>query len=446
MRISPRLEPQVQLVRSQIDVVAGGVELGVVEETAAGYSFASLFRAPQVCSMHERHARRPGWTDLFFDLVFAAAIAQLSAPLDHDYSLYGIARFAFLLALVFLAWFGYTAFSTQFAVDDVVERVLIVAQVFLVAVMAANATDALSSSDAAGFGAAYGGVRAILALQYARVAWVSGSGTLVRRRIGGLCVAVVVWVGAALLPLPYRYAGWAVALLIDFGNSWPASRSTTASPPGATHFPERFGLLTIILLGEFVASVMRGIESQIGWSFLAASAAVLSLALGFAIWSGYSDGAAGWEVRHVRSTRDVIQLRVWIALHFLLFLGIGVLGVGARRGIALPPGGHFDVTEQSLICLATAGIVLVIMGIAATSERHARSRRQWVWLSQAGIALVALALAPLSSQIIATALLLLLFLCFAAQIVVLIANRRLLAGRGESGWSRSTPPATTSHS
>ena len=49
----------------------------------------------------------------------------------------GIARFAFLLALIFLAWFGYTAFSTQFAVDDVVERVLIVAQVFLVAVMAA---------------------------------------------------------------------------------------------------------------------------------------------------------------------------------------------------------------------------------------------------------------------------------------------------------------------
>src|SRR5205814_7128146 len=269
-------------------------------------------------------------------------IAQLSAPLDSDYSRYGVARFAFLLALVFLAWFGYTAFSTQFAVDDVVERVLIVAQVFLVAVMAANATDALSSSDAAGFGATYGGVRAILARQYARVAWVSESGTLVRRRIGGLCVAVVVWIGAALLPLPYRYAGWAVALLIDFGNSWPASRSTTASPPGATHFPERFGLLTIILLGEFVASVMRGIESQMGWSLLPASAAVLSLALGFTIWSSYSDGAMRWETRHVRSHRDVVRLRAWIALHFALFLGIGVLGVGVRRAIVLAPGGYFS--------------------------------------------------------------------------------------------------------
>ena len=382
-----------------------------------------LFSTPKICTAGERHARRPGWTDLFFDLVFAAAIAQLSAPLDHDYSLYGIARFAFLLALVFLAWFGYTAFSTQFAVDDVVERVLIVAQVFLVAVMAANATDALSSSDAAGFGAAYGGVRAILALQYARVAWVSGSGTLVRRRIGGLCVAVVVWVGAALLPLPYRYAGWAVALLIDFGNSWPASRSTTASPPGATHFPERFGLLTIILLGEFVASVMRGIGSQMGWSFLAASAAVLSLALGFTIWSSYSDGAMGWEARYVRSHGDVVRLRAWIALHFALFLGIGVLGVGVRRAIALPPGGHFSDQEQWIICVAVVGMILVIMGIAATSERHVRSRRRWIWLSQAGIAFVALALAPLSSHIIATAVLLLLFLCFVAQTALLLANR-----------------------
>jgi low temperature requirement protein LtrA len=394
--------------------------------SAAGYSLASrIFTAPKICSVHERHVRRPGWTELFFDLVFAAAIAQLSEPLSHDYSLYGIARFAFSLALVFLAWFGYTTFSTQFAVDDVVERALIVAQVFLVAVMAANATDMLGSRDAAGFGAAYGGVRAILALQYARVMQSTDAGPLVRRRIVGLLAAAILWAGSALLPAPQRYVGWTGALLIDIGNSWPASRSTTASPPGATHFPERFGLLTIILLGEFVASVMRGIESQMGWSFLAASAAVLSLGLGFAIWSCYSDGAMGWETRHVRSQKDVIRLRSWIAFQFALFLGIGILGVGTRRAIALPAGGYFGPDEQWIICSATAVIVLAIMGIAATSERHGRSRRQWVWLSQAVIALVALALGPLSSQIIATALLLLLFLCFIAQTAVLVANHRL---------------------
>jgi len=448
------LEPQAPLPRSEINAVAGGVDPGSSAEvvharagvTATGYSFVRLFAASKTCPANERHLRRPGWAELFFDLVFAAAIAQLSTPLDHDYSLHGIARFTFLLALVFLAWFGYTAFSTQFGVDDVLERVLIVAQVFLVAVMAANATDALSSRDAAGFGAAYGGVRAILAVQYARVLRSPNAEPFVRRRIVGLLVSAVLWTVSALFPMPERYIGWMLALLLDVGNSWPASRTTTTSPPGATHFPERFGLLTIILLGEFVASVMRGIESQMGWSFLAASAAVLSLGLGFAIWSCYSDGAMGWDTRHVRSYRDVVRLRGWIALHFALFLGIAILGIGARRAIALPPGGHFGLEDQWLICSATAGMILVMMGIAATSERHAHSKRRWIWLSQAGIALFALALAPLNSLVIATALLLFLLLCFITQTGVLVANRRLSAGRGESSWPRSTPPATTRRS
>jgi low temperature requirement protein LtrA len=426
MRTLPKSELQAPLPRSQKLTPNNGVIAGIGDSDDFLFPDAimtRLFTVASSCPANERHVRRPGWTELFFDLVFAAAIAQLSAPLDHDYSIFGIARFTFLLALVFLAWFGYTAFATQFAVDDAVQRSLIVVQIFFVAVMAANATVALSSRDAAGFGAAYGGVRVILALQYARVIRSVEAGTVVRRRIVGLVAAAILWTASALLFPPHRYVGWGFALLIDIGNSWPAARSTMVSPPGATHFPERFGLLTIILLGEFVASVMRGIESQMAWSFLAASAAVLSLALGFAIWSCYSDGAKGWETRHVRSHRDVVRLRSWIALHFSLFLGISILGVGARRAIALPPGRHFGPEEQWIICSATAGIILVIMGIAATSERQARSRR--VWLSQASIALVALVLAPLSSQIIATAILLLLFLCFIAQTVVLATNRRL---------------------
>src|SRR5262249_30246663 len=184
-----------------------------------GPTVLKVFAAPKVCPAQQRHVRRPGWTELFFDLVFAAAIAQLSAPLGHDYSVYGIGRFAFLLALVFLAWFGYTSFSTQFGVDDIVERVLIVAQVFLVAVMAANATDALSSRDAAGFGAAYGGVRAILALQYARVVRCPNAEPFVRRRIVGLLASAILWTISALFPVPERYIGWMLALLLDVGNS-----------------------------------------------------------------------------------------------------------------------------------------------------------------------------------------------------------------------------------
>lgn len=364
---------------------------------------------------------------MFYDLVFAAAISQLSTPFEHDYSLQGVMRYAFLLLLVFLAWLGYTRFSTQFAVDDLLQRILIVAQVFLVAVMAANATGPLSSTDSAGFGAAFGGVRAILALQYLRVVRLPATRSVVTRRIVGLVAAAIVWATSALLPAPQRYIAWGIALLIDLANSWPPSRTTHLLPPGAAHFPERFGLLTIILLGEFVASVMRGIESQQGWSVLAAAAAILSMAVGFALWSAYSDGAAGWEVRHVRSMKDVIQLRIWIALHFVLFLGIGILGVGSRRGIALPPGEHFSGTDQWLICAASAGILLVIMGIAATSERHSTEHRRPIW---AQLAIVALVLIPAitAARIPAAALLFVLFLCFVGQIILLVLNQSARQG------------------
>jgi low temperature requirement protein LtrA len=174
-------------------------------------------------------------------------------------------------------------------------------------------------------------------------------------------------------------------------------------------------------LGELVASVMRGIESQMGWSFLAASAAVLSVGLGFAIWSCYSDGAKAWEARHVRSQREVVQLRAWIALHFPLFLGIGVLGVGLRRAIALPTGGHFSEAEQWIICSATASIILVIMGIALTSEHHGQSR---ILVAQVIVAACALAVSPFCSQIIATALLAILLSCIITQSALLVTNRR----------------------
>src|SRR5262249_17598238 len=123
-----------------------------------------------------------------------------------------------------------------------------------------------------------------------------------------------------------------------------------------------------------------------------------------------------------------------------LFLGIGVLGVGLRRAIALPPGGHFSAQEQSIICATTACIILVLLGIAATSEQHAR--RSWVWVSQVSIAFATLGLAALSAQIIATAVLLILFVCFVAQTAVLIAKSTILT---EAGYPVDCANGAVSH-
>jgi low temperature requirement protein LtrA len=76
---------------------------------------------------------------------------------------------------------------------------------------------------------------------------------------------------SALLDAPARYWFWALALAIYFATPWLAARHALRFPPDASHYPERFGLFTIILLGEFIAAVMHGIEGQEDWSFPAES-------------------------------------------------------------------------------------------------------------------------------------------------------------------------------
>ena len=50
--------------------------------------------------------RRVTWLELFFDLVFVAAVAQVAAPLQTDYSLAGLVRFTPLFGLIWWAWIG----------------------------------------------------------------------------------------------------------------------------------------------------------------------------------------------------------------------------------------------------------------------------------------------------------------------------------------------------
>jgi low temperature requirement protein LtrA len=48
--------------------------------------------------------RKVTWLELFFDLIFVAAVAQVAEPLRHDYSLAELVRFTPLLVLIWWAW------------------------------------------------------------------------------------------------------------------------------------------------------------------------------------------------------------------------------------------------------------------------------------------------------------------------------------------------------
>jgi low temperature requirement protein LtrA len=316
--------------------------------------------------------RRVTWLELFFDLVFVAAIAQVATHLRDDYSLTGALRFSVLFLLIWWAWLGHTTYSTRFDTDDAVQRSLTGLQMFLAIVMAINATGALDSRDSAGFAAAYAVMRLVLVVQYLRVRHVARARELAGRLGAGCAIAASLWLASAFVPAPARFWVWGVALVVDLGTPLTTTRHLIRVPHDAAHLPERYGLFSIILLGESMVAIMRGMEHQEYWSPWAASAAILSLALIFSVWWWYFDGANAVAERFIRTKRDAIRFHVWTYAHLPLYLSIAVTGAGLEHVIATAADAPLHSTEAWILSGAVATMMAAIVVIGATTRRPVR--------------------------------------------------------------------------
>jgi len=309
--------------------------------------------------------RKVTWLELFFDLVFVAAVAQVAEPLGREYSVDGLIRFTPLFALIWWAWTGHTVFSTRFDTDDLVQHVLTFVQMFAVAAMAANARDALDSRSSAGFAAAYAVVRLILVAQYARARQIREARPLTVRYLTGHGLAAALWLVSALTPAPMRFWVWGVAFAIDLGTPWIAIPHSVTVPPDAAHLPERFGLFTLILLGQSVVAVMQGMESQDDWTPAAATSAFVGMAALFVIWWWYFDKAAGASEQPVRTGREAIRFHIWSYAHFPLALGILVLGVGIERIVMAASRRPLAASDYPILMGAVAAVAVATTVIAA---------------------------------------------------------------------------------
>jgi low temperature requirement protein LtrA len=175
--------------------------------------------------------RKVTWLELFFDLVFVAALSQVGTPLAQHYSFHELGRFAFLLLLIWWAWHGYASYATRFDTDDGVERMGTLLRMVAVIFMAANAEAGLDSVSSAGFAAAYAGMRLILVARYLRASRRTAARQMALEHAVGFGAAAVVWLLSSAAPVPVRYGVWAVALAIDLGTAVVTARHTLAVPP-----------------------------------------------------------------------------------------------------------------------------------------------------------------------------------------------------------------------
>ena len=391
-----------------------------------------LVRPVQLWSADPSQSRRASWLELFFDLIFVAAVDQVGVPLGVDYTLHGLVRYGLMFLLIWWAWLGHTMYSTRFDADDVVQRLLTLLQIFAAAAMAANANP-LSTAEIL-----------LVLRRHTRSCGrscrsispsPSANGNaptnhVVRCRFWGRRLSLGV---AAIFPAPVRFWLWAAALLIDLGTPWLAVQHTHKCPPDAEHLPERFGLFTIILLGESVASVMHGMESQDMWSPSAAISAFTGLSLAFGYWWWYFDGARGAARRHVTSNHKTFLFQIWSYAHLPLYLSVAVVGVGVEHVVSLPPGVHLH-REDAWILTGAATTLMTTLTIIGFTSDEAQTRRPSLarWVVH-----FALCLAALPASLVATALppcMLLIYLGLLCAVqVMLLTTDTVEQQREESG-------------
>jgi low temperature requirement protein LtrA len=321
----------------------------------------SALRPPRLRTIETTEERKVTWTELFYDLVFVVAVAGLGARLLDDPTFRGAAVFTGLFVPLWWAWAGFTFYADRYDTDDLGQRTLAVAQMVAIALMAASISGEETDSLTA-FALAYVAARSILIVMYLRARrHVPETRKLVGGYVRGMSVAVALWLVSVFVPEPYRYILWAVGLLIDFYTPYRLRRIQAKVPLDVAHLPERFGLFTILVLGESMAATVAGISHE-GWVVGPTVTGVLAVVVAAGLWWIYFDNLDGTVVRRRVEQQKAWKPTVWIYGHLPLVIGLMATAIGLE-GAVIGAGGHDWPPNERWLLIAGIGGALIGMAI-----------------------------------------------------------------------------------
>jgi low temperature requirement protein LtrA len=378
-----------------------------------------------VRTVPHRHGESTTWLELFFDLVYVALLVELGDRLSHDFSLHGVIEFALLFVPIWWSWIGLMLYTRRFPADDIGQRLLTIAYMGVMALMAFNIHD-VTGSTAVGFLLAYALSKVVLVLMYSK-AWLQFPAyrTIAAYHIGVYTVAAMVWLLIAILD-PLNYWLWvaatAITVLAPFYLPWLrrlGGHADVAQPPvKAYYMVDRFGELTIIVLGEFFIKIVTSAhEREFSWVTPIYFASLLSISA--SLWWLYFD-----HLDHSALASLPQRMKGWVYTHYPLLLAITAYGVVGKKVLALTPGEALSDEKRWILCtaLALALVSIALVEHIAKEVPEAMSRPPQVLVRLVG-AVVLLALAAFGGGLSPVVLIPLVAITLIAMVVIDISAR-----------------------
>ncbi|MGW7661841.1 low temperature requirement protein A [Streptomyces sp. NPDC054756] len=349
--------------------------------------------------MLARHAgedhRTASALELFFDLCFVAAVAQTSSAFEHEIhtgrALHGLLGYALVFFAIWWAWMNFTWFASAYDTDDVPYRVLTLVQITGALVMAAGAAQALEHGDFTVITWGYVIMRLAMVTQWSRAAYTDRR----RRRSAlryalGILVLQIGWLVRLGLPHDAGLVSFAVLAAGELTVPVWAERAvgTTWHPQ---HIAERYGLFTLIVLGESVMAA--GLAVRTALDTRQETGSVTAVALGgiltvFALWWLYF---AQDSPRRLKAQSTAM---LWGYGHYAVFASAAA--VGAALGVnAAHATGHTALTDVQAAGTYTVPVALFIICVWLLHRRAAQvSREAGVLSPVAALAVLATTFTP----------------------------------------------------
>jgi low temperature requirement protein LtrA len=349
----------------------------------------------------EQERRRSSWLELFFDLVFVVAVAQLAQELVRDHTLGGVAIFCGLFMPVFIAWQGFSFYADRFDTDDVLFRAVMIVAMLAIIVLAGQLANVAGGRTDTAFVLAYASLRSLVVALYLRARrHVRAARPLVERYACGYATSVAIWLLSLLVAQPLRYVLWGLGLTLEYMMPVVAQRLHKRIPINPGHVRERFALFTMIVLGESIVAVALATDQQT-WTTRSAITGALAFIAVACLWWTYFDGGvdAGFSERPGAP-------ELYTRIHIPLLLALTAVGAGAQLLIE-PTGSHaavagawaFDAGASLYLLCLTINQRLTRTGLARHIPR-ARAACAALLLATASLApgASALAVAALSAS------------------------------------------------
>jgi len=333
--------------------------------------------------------------ELLFDLCFVGAVSQAAEELGRFVEAgevgRGVSSFVLVFFAIWWAWVNFTWFASAYDTDDVFYRVMVFVQITGALILAAGVPKIVVHHDFALGVTGYVVMRVALVTQWLRAA--HGDPRTRRtalRYAAGVTGIQICWIAFLAVPSRYQLSVFPPLLLLDMLIPvWAERAGETSWHPH--HIAERYGLFTIIVIGESVLTATTALQAafdQGGFRWDLVGVIAGGLLIVFSMWWVYFAAPAHVFITSFR------RAAVWAYGHYMVFASAAAVGAGL--GVAVT----YDIAQTHISgtvsrAAVTVPVALYLVVVWALHLRpHAVSRPMHVATPVTAALVLAVTFAP----------------------------------------------------